>query len=315
MSLRRLALAAGLALALTPAVAQNNPLGALNSILNAVQQPPGKSVPAHPLGALLAPTQQPAATAQPAGIDFMALLSQDAPIDESKEIEIGRQLAAVLLGSKPMHGDAALQRYVNQLGRWIALQTSRPLLPWTFTVLDDPGFNAFAAPGGYVFITSGLVDRVDEAELAGILAHEITHVTERHHLQALRQKARAGAFTQLIGSQIRTGAVGTLVSQQVLAMARNLYSSGLDQQDEFDADRQGVVFAARAGFDPYGLPGVLQQLRGQAPDDPLFALSLSTHPPAQQRLDALATAMGNRLDAFTAKPAVKIDQRVARAKR
>lgn len=314
MSLRRLALAAGLALALTPAVAQNNPLGALNSILNAVQQPPGKSAPAHPLGALLAPTQQPAA-AQPAGIDFMALLSQDAPIDESKEIEIGRQLAAVLLGSKPMHGDAALQRYVNQLGRWIALQTSRPLLPWTFTVLDDPGFNAFAAPGGYVFITSGLVDRVDEAELAGILAHEITHVTERHHLQALRQKARAGAFTQLIGSQIRTGAVGTLVSQQVLAMARNLYSSGLDQQDEFDADRQGVVFAARAGFDPYGLPGVLQQLRGQTPDDPLFALSLSTHPPAQQRLDALATAMGNRLDAFTAKPAVKIDQRVARAKR
>jgi predicted Zn-dependent protease len=98
-------------------------------------------------------------------------------------------------------------------------------------------------------------------------------------------------------------------------MARNLYSSGLDQQDEFDADRQGVVFAARAGFDPYGLPGVLQQLRGQAPDDPLFALSLSTHPPAQQRLDALASAMGNRLDAFTARPVVRIDQRVARARR
>ncbi len=315
MNLRRLALAAGLALALTPAVAQNNPLGALNSILNAVQQQPGKAAPAGPLGALLAPAQQPAAATQPGGVDFMALLSQDAPIDEPKEIEIGRQLAAVLLGSKPMHGDAALQRYVNQLGRWIALQTGRPLLPWTFTVLDDPGFNAFAAPGGYVFVTSGLVDRVDEAELAGILAHEITHVTERHHLQALRTKARAGAFTQLIGSQIRTSAVGSLVSQQVLAMARSLYSSGLDQQDEFDADRQGVVFAARAGFDPYGLPGVLQQLRGQAPDDPLFALSLSTHPPAQQRLDALATAMGNRLDAFTARPVVKIDQRVARARR
>ena len=315
MSLRRLALAAGLALALTPAFAQNNPLGALNSILNAVQQQPGKAAPSNPLGALLAPAQQPAVATQPGGIDFMALLSQDGPIDEAKEIEIGRQLAAVLLGSKPMHGDAALQRYVNQLGRWIALQTSRPLLPWTFTVLDDPGFNAFAAPGGYVFITSGLVDRVDEAELAGILAHEITHVTERHHLQALRTKARAGAVTQLIGSQIRTSAVGSLVSQQVLAMARNLYSSGLDQQDEFDADRQGVVFAARAGFDPYGLPGVLQQLRTQAPDNPLFALSLSTHPPAQQRLDALASAMGNRLDAFTARPVVRIDQRIARARR
>ena len=315
MNLRRLAIAAGLALALTPAFAQNNPLGALNSILNAVQPQPGKAAPGNPLGALLAPAQQPVVATQPAGIDFMALLSSEGPIDEAKEIEIGRQLAAVLLGSKPMHGDAALQRYVNQLGRWIALQTSRPLLPWTFTVLDDPGFNAFAAPGGYVFVTSGLVERVDEAELAGILAHEITHVTERHHLQALRTKARAGAVTQLIGSQIRTSAVGSLVSQQVLAMARNLYSSGLDQQDEFDADRQGVVFAARAGFDPYGLPGVLQQLRGQAPDDPLFALSLSTHPPAQQRLDALASAMGNRLDAFTARPVVRIDQRLARARR
>ena len=97
-------------------------------------------------------------------------------IDEAKEIEIGRQLAAVLLGSKPLHPDMALQRYVNRLGRWISLQSSRPQLPWTFAVLDDPGFNAFAAPGGYIFVTKGLVDRVDEAELAGILAHEITHV-------------------------------------------------------------------------------------------------------------------------------------------
>lgn len=314
MSARTLVAAIAIAFAAAPAVAQNNPLGALGSILQGAGQNKGGAAPANPLGALLGPAaQQPAA---PAGNDIIALLSAEGTIDEAREIEIGRQLAAVLLGSKPMHPDAGLQRYVNQLGRWIALQSSRPTLPWTFTVLDDPGFNAFAAPGGYIFLTKGVIDRVDEAELAGILAHEITHVTDRHHLNALRQKARAGAFTQLIGSQIRTNnAVGTLVSQQVLNLVRNLYSSGLDQQDEFDADRHGVVLAARSGFDPYGLPSVLQQLRTQAPDNPLFTLSLSTHPPAQQRLDLLGEAMGRRLDPLAGKPVVKVEQRLSRQRR
>lgn len=262
------------------------------------------------LGTLL-PTA-PAQPAAPAANDLIALLAQsNATIDEPQEIEIGRQLAAVLLGSKPLHPDMALQRYVNQLGRWISLQSGRPQLPWTFAVLDDPGFNAFAAPGGFVFVTKGVVDRVDEAELAGILAHEVTHVTERHHLNALRAKARAGLATQLLGSQIRSNsAVGSLVSQQLLALGRNLYTSGLDQGDEFDADRQGVTLAARSGFDPYGLPGVLQQLRAESADNPLFALTFSTHPPAQQRLDLLAQAMGHRLDALSGKPVVKIGQRL-----
>jgi predicted Zn-dependent protease len=293
------------------AFAQNKGLGgALNSLLG------GGTPGGFNLGAIVAPGAAPSAAA-PAGNDLITLLAQsNAAIDEPQEIEIGRQLAAVLLGSKPLHPDAALQRYVNQLGRWISLQSARPQLPWTFAVLDDPGFNAFAAPGGYVFVTKGVIDRVDEAELAGILAHEITHVTERHHLNALRSKARAGLATQLIGSQIRTNsAAGTLVSQQMLSLGRSLYTSGLDQGDEFDADRQGVALAAGAGFDPYGLPGVLQQLRAESADNPLFALTFSTHPPAQQRLDTLEQAMGRRLDGLAGKPVVRIEQRLAQQKR
>jgi predicted Zn-dependent protease len=310
--MKRLVITAALsaALAVPGAWAQSNK--GMGGMLNSILGQPGT---ANPLGNLVPnPLATPAAApAQPAGNDLFSLLAQSqGEIDEPKEIEIGRQLAAVLLGSKPLLADAPLQRYVNQLGRWIALQSSRPLLPWTFAVLDDPGFNAFAAPGGFVFITKGLVDRVDEAELAGILAHEITHVTERHHLAALRSKARAGIATQLLGSQIRTGnAVGGMVSQQMLSLGRSLYSSGLDQGDEFDADRQGVTLAARSGFDPFGLPGVLQQLRTQAPDNPLFALSLSTHPPAQQRLELLEQAMGHKLDALGGKPSVRIEQRLA----
>jgi predicted Zn-dependent protease len=279
-----------------PVQAQAQGLGGL------LRQIPGVPIP----GNLLPPPAQRA----PDPNDLIQLLSQSVEnIDEPKEIEIGRQLASVLLGSKPLHGDPALQRYVNRLGRWISLQSARPQLPWTFGVLDDPGFNAFAAPGGYVFVTKGLVDRVDEGELAGILAHEVSHVDDKHHLKALAAKARSGLATQLIASQLRNN-LGGAISAQMLALGRNLYSSGLDQSDEFQADREGVALAARAGFDPYGLPAVLQQLRSAAPDNPLFTLTLATHPPAQQRLEQLEGAMGTRLDALSGKPSVAIEQRL-----
>jgi len=114
-----------------------------------------------------------------------------------------------------------------------------------------------------------------------------------------------------VGSQLNNN-LGGAVSAQLLALGRNLYASGLDQGDEFDADRNGVALAARAGFDPYGLVTALQQLRTATPDDPLFALSLSTHPPAQQRLDQLTQAMGDRLAALGGKPPVPLAQRLSR---
>ena len=247
-------------------------------------------------------------------LDLVGLLSQSLEqIDEPKEIEIGRQLSAVLLGTKPLHPDMALQRYVNRLGRWISLQSARPDLPWTFAVLDDTGFNAFAAPGGYIFVTKGLVDAVaDESELAGILAHEIHHVVGKHHLKAMRKSAQTGMLTKAIASQFGNNVQG-MVSAQLLALGKDMYSKGLDQEDELEADRNGVALAARAGFDPYGLVAVLQQLRTAKPDNPVFTLTLSTHPAAQVRLDQLEAAMGQRLDALSGQPSPTIPQRLARA--
>jgi len=261
-----------------------------------------------------APVPSPSAAQGGAAGDLIGLLSQSLEqIDEPKEIEIGRQLGSILLGTKPLHPNMALQRYVNRLGRWISLQSSRPDLPWTFAVLDDPGFNAFAAPGGYIFVTKGLIDQVaDESELAGILAHEITHVVGKHHLKAMRKTAQTGLLTRLVASQLKPDAAG-MVSSQLLSLGRELYGKGLDQEDELEADRAGVALATRAGFDPYGLVSVLQQLRSAAPDNPLFSLSLSTHPPVQVRLDQIELAMGQRLDSFTSKrPPVTVTQRVAR---
>jgi len=312
-------LAAVICLPISMAQAQDaaKVLNLFQSLLGAGQPAkPAPTVPATPAGALagalLGTALAPAATGQGnRGTDLFQLLSQSLDqIDEAREIQIGQQLSALLLGSKPLLPDMVMQRYLNQLGRWISLQSARPNLPWTFAVLDDPGFNAFAAPGGYIFVTKGLMDGVaDESELAGILAHEIIHVTSKHHLIALNKAARAGLLTQAISSQLKND-LGGLVSGQLLALGRNMYTKGLDQSDELEADRSGVALAARAGFDPYGLVGVLQQLRTAAPDDAFFALALSTHPPVQLRLNQLELAMGNRLDGYSGQPASTVAQRL-----
>lgn len=248
--------------------------------------------------------------------DVLGMLKQSVEdIDEPKEIEIGRNLAAVLLGAKPLDPNMALQNYVNRLGRWISLQSSRPDLPWTFAVLDDKGYNAFAAPGGFVFVTRGLVDSLkDESELAGVLAHEINHVLGKHHLKAIRKSAQTGLLAKLAATQVSKNVPAGL-SEQIMNIGRDLYSKGLDQSDELEADRNGVALAARAGFDPYGLVGVLSQLRTVAPDNPEFFLQRSTHPPAQVRLDQLELAMGQRLDGFvSSKPPIPMAQRLAKLK-
>lgn len=265
----------------------------------------------------LASVAQPGASANNASatnnetLNLIQMLAQAVDkIDEPREIEIGRNLSAVLLGSKPAHPDARLQRYVNELGRWISLHSSRPQLPWVFVVLDDPGFNAFAAPGGYVFVTKGLVDQAaTEAELAGVLAHEIVHVEAKHHLKALNKAARTGLLAQVIGSQL-SKEVNAQVADRLMNLGKNLYSKGLDRDDELEADRRGVELATRAGLDPYGLPSLLQSLASARPDDPSYMLALATHPPTEQRLSALQAAMGTRLDRFSNQRPVTIAQRL-----
>jgi len=249
------------------------------------------------------------------GGNLLQMLAQSVgSIDEPREIEIGRQLAAVLLGAKPMHADMKLQLYVNQLGRWISLQSARPQLPWTFVVLADSGVNAFAAPGGYVFVTKGLIDQVQsEAELAGVLAHEIVHVNEKHHLKSLNKTARAQLASMVLAKQLN-GKLGNDITNQLMNLGRDVYSKGLDRDDEFEADRKGVVLAARAGLDPYGLPFMVQQLGAMRADNPAYALMFSTHPPTTQRLEFLEKAMGSRLDVFAGAPLIKVSHRLEPAK-
>jgi len=222
-------------------------------------------------------------------------------INQDEEIAIGRDLAATLVGAAPLVADAKVQRYVNNVGRWIASQSERPDLPWQFGVLDAPQLNAFAVPGGTIFITRGLLERMQtESELAGVLGHEISHVVKKHHLKAIQK----GAMTALAGDALQMAVQNKNASanEKLVSFGKEMYSRGLDKDDEFEADRMAVVIAARAGYDPFGLPSVVQMLQGLNPKDSELSLMFATHPDPGSRLDALDRAMGTLLDKFAKQP-------------
>jgi predicted Zn-dependent protease len=222
-------------------------------------------------------------------------------IGEPEEIAIGRDMAARLLGVAHLVPDERLERYVNRVGRWLASQTERPDLPWQFGVVDAPQLNAFAVPGGTIFVTRGLVQRTrTEAELAGVLAHEIAHVLRKHHLKAIQK----GAQTELAGEALSHALKNSRpeAREKLIGLGNELYTRGLDKSDEFEADRLGVVIAARAGYDSYGLPSVLQTLQAMNAQDSALALMFKTHPAPAERLSALAEKMQPTLDAYASQP-------------
>lgn len=223
---------------------------------------------------------------------------------ESDEIEIGKGVAANLLGAAPPVNDPALQAYVNRVGQWVAMHTDRPSLPWHFAVLDTDGVNAFATPGGYVFITRGLLLRLrDEAELAGVLAHEVSHVVEKHALKTMRKGKLAGLAGDALSSYAEKKGKEELT--KIVSAGTEIYARGLDKEDEFAADRAGVVIATRAGYDPYGLPSVLQTLASINPQEDAVALMFKTHPDSGKRLELVSKSMEGRLDKFIENPRVR----------
>ncbi len=221
-------------------------------------------------------------------------------INEQEEIKIGGDLAGMLLGAAPLVDDPAKQAYVNRLGRWLALHSERPGLPWKFCIVDSDDFNAFSTPGGYVLITRGLFERMrSEAELAGVLAHEIAHVERKHHLEALQRSLRDQSLTEM--RRYFTVSTGNSIADQfsaaLLNAGKDLYIKGLGPNAEYEADRIGVVIAARSGYSPYGLGGVLQTLTATA-DERAYGMHTRTHPSPLERLARLDAAMGSRFEAM-----------------
>lgn len=219
-----------------------------------------------------------------------------------EEIAIGQEIAGRLLGAAPLVPDDNLQRYVNKIGKWVSQHSGRDDLTWYFGVLDSEDINAFAAPGGFIFLTKGLYQKLNsEAELAGVLGHEIGHVVKQHQLTIIKKSQAIEMGSGLFAKKLRK-----LKQEQAREAMKNILGSGaeilargLDKEAEYQADRIGVVLAARAGYDAFGLPMVLQEIGHAGLNDSSVALLFKTHPHPHARLTQLGAAMGEDFDKYS----------------
>lgn len=180
--------------------------------------------------------------------------------------------------------DAAVHRYVTLVGTVLAQASSRPNLPWTFIVLDVGSVNAFAAPGGFVHITRGALGLIhSEAELASVLGHELTHVTEKHTIRAI-QKSKA---VQMGAEESLSGNAG-LFDRAVNATYNNIIDKGFGRAEENESDEKGIVLANKVGYAPAGLGDFLTRIKERNRDSTEKRGMFASHPEMQERLDNLA---------------------------
>jgi beta-barrel assembly-enhancing protease len=213
-------------------------------------------------------------------------------ISEEDEIKIGRDLAGRLLGQIALVDDANVQAYVNRVGRWIASQSERPDIPWRFGVANAANINAMAMPGGTILITRGLYDILDnEAQLAGVLGHEIAHVVKKHHISVMQKQRGVSALANIASA--RTGS--NVLGSAALGFFKNLFISGLDKDSEYEADAVGVILAARAGYNAFGLAEVLHKLNARAGGDAATADLFGSHPGPADRLSKLGDLLTPRV--------------------
>lgn len=207
------------------------------------------------------------------------------PVSPEKEREIGFGIAATVAGRYHVVDDAGLTRYVNLVGLTVAEQSARPgEVAFHFGVLDTDEVNAFAAPGGYVFVTRGALARMEsESELAGVLGHEVAHVDETHVLDEIR---RSSVFASVRDEAQLSGAI----LDQLSELGGTLLFTGLSREDELEADSLGILYAAASGYRPEGLARFLERLEEGASTANVREWT-ATHPPDSERVAALRRQM------------------------
>jgi predicted Zn-dependent protease len=240
-------------------------------------------------------------------------------ISDADERKLGEEVSAKLRQEFGVYQDKDVTKYVSLVGKVLAQSSSRPYLDWQFIVLDTDGVNAFASPGGIVHVTRGLLGLVrNESELAGVLGHEVTHVTAKHTVRAIEKSKVISLGAEQAGNSSSLGQ--TVLSQLANAAYTNIISNAFDRDDEVEADRVGIGLANKAAYSPHGLSDVLKRLqeRNKDQDQPngLFA----SHPLIKDRIANMASAITEgklsasatvapryaKHIAFTAKPLAEI---------
>ncbi|MDH4161685.1 MAG: M48 family metalloprotease [Nitrospirota bacterium] len=232
--------------------------------------------------------------------------SQDMDVVESDivaEVKFGREVAARIVGRYGLYDDDQVNRYVNLVGSSVAVSANRPELIFRFAVLDTQEINAYAAPGGYIFVTKGaLAQMQDEAELATVLAHEVAHVAGRHVVKELNIKGAeggaAGGMARLAGGA--TEAARATMGQIVDKAVDILFKDGYKREDEIQADRDSILYSTVANYDASALIRYFERLnavKGKSTE-----VLDKTHPTYDARISWLKdTINGEGIDPYKMK--------------
>jgi predicted Zn-dependent protease len=238
------------------------------------------AAPAHAqFGGALGKIQKGADEANKAKKNFDAM-----NITEKDERQLGERVSGMLRQRFGVVQDRELTKYVTLVGTVVAQQSSRPTLQWTFIVLDTDGVNAYAAPGGFVHVTRGLLGLIKtESELAGVLGHEITHVADKHTIRAI-QRSKGMDIAADYGTS-NAGWSTEMITNAGNKLFQHVFEGQWSQADENDADHGGAIDANKAGYDPHGIANALQRLddrnSGQSAHNGWFA----SHPDTKDRIN------------------------------
>ncbi|MBE9256264.1 MULTISPECIES: M48 family metallopeptidase [Aphanizomenonaceae] len=203
-------------------------------------------------------------------------------ISDRQEVDLGQQMNQEIQQEVRISPNSQLNNYVEQIGRRLAANSTRPNIAYTFQVVEDPAVNAFATAGGFIYVNTGLLKTADnEAEVASVLAHEMGHIEGKHLIKQMRQQAITSGVATVSGLD-KSKAVGIGVQ-----LALNLPRS---RQDEFDADKRGLANITRTGYAQSAMVSFMKKLQGSS-SVPAF---LSTHPGASDRVISLQNQIKNQ---------------------
>lgn len=205
-------------------------------------------------------------------------------VSQQQEVQMGQQYAAQIAQQLPLISDPLVAQYINVLGDSIAKLTSRADLDWHFYVVDSKEVNAFAVPGGYVYVNRGLIERADKMdELAGVLGHEIGHVVKRHSVKQMQQAQ--GANIGLTIACVLTNVCSAPGANQAINIGANAVFAKFSRQDEKEADDQGFLNVVHAGISPVGMVTMFQKLLDERKTRPTgVAAWFATHPLEEDRI-------------------------------
>jgi predicted Zn-dependent protease len=209
-----------------------------------------------------------------------------------EEWQLGNQLSQEVARQVRINNDPAVNAYIRSMGERIVAQTPMARMPWQFHVVDDPAINAFAIPGGHVYVNTGLINATANAsELAGVMAHEITHGVSRHSTEQMSTQYGLSALASIVLGQ-NAGNIQQIAAQVIAGGALARFSRGAERE----ADEQGIRYMAAAGYNPRGMATMFQKLMDNEKRQPgTVEKFFSTHPLTTERVrdaEKRAAAMG-----------------------